>query len=199
MRHWAAVAAFARDLVRRGRVLPRLIRPDKMRPAPAAHGGERPTTGSTKNGNTKAGNTAAGSDADGMSMWAVAPDDARAGWRPVLTGADAAYFRELLGNVFRHTPEGTAFGVTLHEGRDAIGILVADAGPGIADPETALERGASGSGSTGLGLDIARRLAESTGGVLRLDRSPMGGAEVQVWLRTAAHTEKLSKSALKEA
>ncbi|MFG1975796.1 DEAD/DEAH box helicase [Nonomuraea fuscirosea] len=95
MRHWAAVAAFARDLVRRGRVLPRLIRPDKMRPAPAAHGGERPTTGSTKNGNTKAGNTAAGSDADGMSMWAVAPDDARAGWRPVLTGADAAYFREL--------------------------------------------------------------------------------------------------------
>ncbi|GAA1620269.1 HAMP domain-containing sensor histidine kinase [Nonomuraea maheshkhaliensis] len=118
---------------------------------------------------------------------------------PVPAGELTAAVDALLGNVFRHTPEGTAFGVTLHEGRDTVGILVADAGPGIADPDTALERGASGSGSTGLGLDIARRLAESTGGVLRLDRSSMGGAQIGVWLRTTAHTEKLSKSALKEA
>ncbi|MEU8395549.1 DEAD/DEAH box helicase [Nonomuraea sp. NPDC048892] len=76
MRHWSAVAAFARDLVRRGRVLPRLIRPDQTESTPP-------------------GNTPAGNDPDGMGMWAVAPDDARAGWRPVLTGADAAYFREL--------------------------------------------------------------------------------------------------------
>jgi signal transduction histidine kinase len=89
----------------------------------------------------------------------------------------------LLGNVFRHTAEGTAFSVTLHEGKDTVGILIADAGPGIADPEAALERGSSGAGSTGLGLDIARRLAESTGGTLRLDRSSLGGAQIQVWLR----------------
>jgi signal transduction histidine kinase len=64
------------------------------------------------------------------------------------------------------------------------GILIADAGPGITDSPAALARGSSGRGSTGLGLDIARRAAESTGGNLRIDRSALGGAQVQVWLRT---------------
>ena len=41
---------------------------------------------------------------------------------------------------------------------------MSDAGPGIADPDRALRRGASDQGSTGLGLDIARRVAQSTGG-----------------------------------
>ena len=90
----------------------------------------------------------------------------------------------LLGNIFRHTPEGTDFAVTLHVGEGVTGILVADAGPGIADPQAALERGRSGRGSTGLGLDIARRAAESTGGHLRIHRSVLGGAQVQLWLRT---------------
>ncbi|MEU8396218.1 HAMP domain-containing sensor histidine kinase [Nonomuraea sp. NPDC048892] len=144
-----------------------------------------------------------------LAFWSALAEDQGRPWQlvgatlpvraPVPAGELTAAVDALLGNVFRHTPEGTAFGVTLHEGRDTVGILVADAGSGIADPETALERGASGSGSTGLGLDIARRLAESTGGVLRLDRSSMGGAQIGVWLRTSAHTEKLSKSALKEA
>ena len=65
-------------------------------------------------------------------------------------------------------------------------ILVADAGPGIGDPDSALRRGSSGAGSTGLGLDIARRVAESTGGGLKIDRSSLGGAQVQLWLRTGA-------------
>ena len=64
------------------------------------------------------------------------------------------------------------------------GILVADAGPGISDPDAALKRGSSGGGSTGLGLDIARRAAESTGGYLRIHRSVLGGAQVQMWFRT---------------
>jgi signal transduction histidine kinase len=37
-----------------------------------------------------------------------------------------------------------------------------------------VERGASGRGSTGLGLDIARRTAEASGGALRLSSSPAG-------------------------
>ncbi|MGW2217223.1 DEAD/DEAH box helicase [Nonomuraea sp. NPDC001684] len=53
VRHWAAVAALARGLVGRGRVVPQLV------PVP---------------------------DADGAAL---------ALWRPVLTGADAAYFRDL--------------------------------------------------------------------------------------------------------
>ncbi|WP_344494686.1 HAMP domain-containing sensor histidine kinase [Nonomuraea monospora] len=139
-----------------------------------------------------------------LAFWSALAEDQGRPWQlvgatlpvraPVPAGELTAVVDALLGNVFRHTAEGTAFSVTLHEGRDVVGILVADAGPGIPDPEAALERGASGSGSTGLGLDIARRLAESTGGSLRLDRSSLGGAQVQVWLRL----EKVSKPALKD-
>ncbi|MCO5968853.1 sensor histidine kinase [Actinoallomurus soli] len=104
---------------------------------------------------------------------------------PVPRGELSAVLDSLLGNVFRHTAEGTAFAVTLHAGAGLVGILVADAGPGIADPEAALRRGSSGGGSTGLGLDIARRMAETVGGDVRIDRSPaLGGAQVQIWLPT---------------
>ncbi|MET9426703.1 HAMP domain-containing sensor histidine kinase [Streptomyces sp. NPDC003036] len=100
--------------------------------------------------------------------------------RPELVAALDA----LLGNVFRHTPEGTAFSVDLHNGDDAVIILVSDAGPGIADPEAALARGNSGGrdGSTGLGLDIVRRVAESTGGDVRIGHSVLGGTEVRIWI-----------------
>ncbi|MFE3324653.1 sensor histidine kinase [Streptomyces sp. NPDC059176] len=100
--------------------------------------------------------------------------------RPELTAALDA----LLGNVFRHTPEGTAFSVDVHNGDDAVIVLVSDAGPGIADPEAALARGNSGAshGSTGLGLDIVRRVAESTGGDLRIGQSVLGGTEVRIWI-----------------
>ncbi|TFV83438.1 HAMP domain-containing sensor histidine kinase [Blastococcus sp. CT_GayMR16] len=79
----------------------------------------------------------------------------------------------LLGNVFSHTPDGTAFGVAVRP-RDGGGaeVTVADTGPGT-EP-TAVERGSSGGGSTGLGLDIARRTAEASGGRLRIDSSPTG-------------------------
>ncbi|MDX6741993.1 HAMP domain-containing sensor histidine kinase [Actinocorallia sp. A-T 12471] len=103
---------------------------------------------------------------------------------PVPPGELSAVVDALLGNVFRHTPHGTPFQVTVHRGRHATGLLVGDAGPGIADPEAAARRGESGGGSTGLGLDIARRLAESTGGSLRVGTSLLGGAQVEVWLRT---------------
>ncbi|MEU0667960.1 HAMP domain-containing sensor histidine kinase [Streptomyces lavendulocolor] len=100
--------------------------------------------------------------------------------RPELVAALDA----LLGNVFRHTPEGTAFSVDVHNGDDAVIVLVSDAGPGIADPEAAMARGNSGArdGSTGLGLDIVRRVAESTGGDVRIGRSVLGGTEVRVWI-----------------
>jgi signal transduction histidine kinase len=82
----------------------------------------------------------------------------------------------LLGNVFAHTPEGTAVRVAVRP-RAAGGaeVVVADAGPGM--PDTAIARGRSGGGSTGLGLDIARRTAEASGGGLRLTSS-VAGTEV---------------------
>ena len=104
---------------------------------------------------------------------------------PVARGELSAVLDSLLGNVFRHTPEGTAFVVTLHEGTGRVVILVADAGPGITDSDAALRRGASGGGSTGLGLDIAYRMAKAAGGEVRIDRSTLGGAQIQIWLPTA--------------
>ncbi|MGW2063241.1 HAMP domain-containing histidine kinase [Streptomyces sp. NBC_01724] len=105
--------------------------------------------------------------------------------RPELVAALDA----LLGNVFRHTPEGTAFAVDVHHSGDAVIVLVSDAGGGIADPKAALARGGSGGGgtrasvgSTGLGLDIVRRVAESTGGDVRIGRSVLGGTEVRIWI-----------------
>ncbi|MFE5841926.1 sensor histidine kinase [Streptomyces niveus] len=103
---------------------------------------------------------------------------------PVARPELAAALDALLGNVFRHTPEGTAFAVDVHHAEDAVIVLVSDAGPGIADPEAALVRGNSGAGegSTGLGLDIVRRVAESTGGDVRIGRSVLGGTEVRIWI-----------------
>jgi signal transduction histidine kinase len=132
--------------------------------------------------------------AERMDFWSALADDQFREWH--LVGADApvpvpvprpdliAAADALLGNIFLHTGEGTGFAVTLHAGDGVVAIFFADAGPGIADPDAALQRGRSGRGSTGLGLDIARRVAESTGGELRIDRSALGGAQVQLWLRT---------------
>jgi len=79
----------------------------------------------------------------------------------------------LLGNVFAHTPDGTAFRVAVHPGpAGGAEVSVSDAGPGL--PASALERGHSGGGSTGLGLDIARRTAENSGGTLRVHSSAAG-------------------------
>jgi signal transduction histidine kinase len=106
---------------------------------------------------------------------------------PVARSELAAALDAMLGNVFRHTPEGTAFSVDVHRGGPAsnsVIVLVSDAGPGIADPDAALRRGHGDGkpGSTGLGLDIVRRVAESTGGDVRVGPSVLGGTEVRVWL-----------------
>ncbi|WP_338696800.1 HAMP domain-containing sensor histidine kinase [Streptomyces sp. Q6] len=108
---------------------------------------------------------------------------------PVARGDLVAALDALLGNVFRHTPEGTAFAVDVHSGEDAVIVLVSDAGPGIVDPEAAMARGRGSGGegkvgSTGLGLDIVRRLAESTGGDVRIGSSVLGGTEVRIWVQT---------------
>ncbi|WP_144386997.1 HAMP domain-containing sensor histidine kinase [Streptomyces sp. SAJ15] len=129
-----------------------------------------------------------------MDFWsALAEDEGRTvrlagvsetAWVPAARSELVAALDAMLGNVFRHTPEGTAFAVDVHRSEEAVIVLVSDAGPGIADPDAALRRGHGdgGPGSTGLGLDIVRRVAESTGGDVRIGRSVLGGTEVRVWL-----------------
>ena len=58
--------------------------------------------------------------------------------------------------------------------------MVADAGPGLRSAPTSRAGESSGGGSTGLGLDIARRTAEQAGGGLTLGRSAGGGLAVTV-------------------
>jgi signal transduction histidine kinase len=84
----------------------------------------------------------------------------------------------LIGNVFGHTPDGTAYHLALTVTGEGARLVVDDAGPGIDDPEAVLARGHSEGRSTGLGLDIARRAAEAAGGAIAIGRSPLGGARV---------------------
>jgi signal transduction histidine kinase len=108
---------------------------------------------------------------------AVPPDEA-----PVAVGASelGAAIDVLVDNVLRHTPAGAPLELTVQRDRDAVVVAVADAGPGIAD-DALTERGRSGAGSTGLGLDVARRTAERAGG--RLEVGPgLGGRGARVAL-----------------
>jgi signal transduction histidine kinase len=104
---------------------------------------------------------------------------------PVAKAELAAALDAVLGNVFRYTPQGTAFEVGISRRDGWVAVRVDDAGSGIPDPERAMRRGESNQGSTGLGLDIARRAAQSTGGSVSLDRAAMGGASVVMLLADA--------------
>jgi signal transduction histidine kinase len=87
----------------------------------------------------------------------------------------------LLQNALVHTPGGAAVDVRVAQGADGRSVVtVADTGPGI--PLEATARGHSTVGSTGLGLDIARRTAEASGGRLVLGTRPGGGAEITLEL-----------------
>jgi signal transduction histidine kinase len=122
------------------------------------------------------------------AFWSVLAEDQQRPWR-VTGGREPVYVPVsesdlisavdcLLGNVFQHTGEGTAFEVHV----SARGLFVDDAGPGIADPDRALRRGSSGAGSTGLGLDIVRRVAETAGGRMIIERGPLQGARIAIEL-----------------
>jgi signal transduction histidine kinase len=86
----------------------------------------------------------------------------------------------LIDNVFAHTPEQTPFAVSLAEEDGKVRLVVSDNGPG---PAT---RAGDRLGSTGLGLDIARRTAVGSGGDLVFGPGQEGGTTVEVTLPLAA-------------
>lgn len=117
-------------------------------------------------------------DREVNQMMAAGPLVVRAGAEDVGSAIDA-----LIGNVLSHTPPGTAFEIRLAEDDGWAVLTVGDGGPGFRRGfET--ERGVSGAGSTGLGLDIARQLADRAGGSMTIGRSRLGGAQVELRLAT---------------
>ena len=94
-----------------------------------------------------------------------------------------AMIDSLLENVFAHTDERVPMAIRLTSPDIASVLLeVEDGGGGLID-RGVVERGASTGDSTGLGLDIARRTAEASGGSLELvEPGPLGGARVTVLL-----------------
>ena len=86
----------------------------------------------------------------------------------------------LLGNVFAHTPQQIAFAISLQPRPGGGAVLgVHDEGPGFGQTDP-VQRGASGGGSTGLGLDIARQTAEASGGSLSIQPGPGGHVVVEL-------------------
>lgn len=100
----------------------------------------------------------------------------------------AAALDAVLGNVFRYTPQGTALEVAVSRRDGYVAVRVDDAGSGIPDPDRALRRGTSDRGSTGLGLDIARRATLAAQGSVSIDRARIGGASVVMLFRDAEAT-----------
>ena len=76
-----------------------------------------------------------------IAFWSALAEDQDRPWRffgasgpaPVAVSAQelGAALDTLLGNIFRHTPEGTGFQVTVHVGEGAVAVLIDDAGPGL--------------------------------------------------------------------
>ncbi len=132
--------------------------------------------------------------AERTAYWAVFAADQGRVWRgqglvepaqvPVRRQEAVAALDAVLGNVFQHTPPGTSYRVSVQRAAGRVRLVVDDAGPGIGTPTEALRRGASGTESTGLGLDIARRVAEDSGGDLRVEPSPLGGTRIALTFRT---------------
>jgi heavy metal sensor kinase len=94
----------------------------------------------------------------------------------------------LVDNALRHSPPGAAVKVTLSRDTTAYSIRVVDSGPGIpaaAQPrifdrffttDAARSHGDEGRRGAGLGLAIARWIAEAHGGLLQLERSDDRGS-----------------------
>lgn len=99
---------------------------------------------------------------------------------PVTESDLAAVLDALIDNVFSHTPEGTGFRVEL-SAVEHVTVTVDDDGPGFAVGFGPV-RGASTRGSTGIGLDMARRIVEGAGGRFTTMTRAGGGARVRVEL-----------------
>jgi len=83
----------------------------------------------------------------------------------------------LIDNVFAHTPEGTAFRVSLAPDAESVVLTVSDRGGPVGEPAT--------EGRTGLGLQIVRRTAAAADGTVTIHTRPGVGTVATVRLPRA--------------
>jgi len=97
----------------------------------------------------------------------------------------------LLTNAARHTPKGTPLWVELQQQEDDAHLVVADAGPGVADDDRdrifepfaqASDQVVPESPGVGIGLSLVARLTGLHGGQVWVDERPGGGAAFHVLL-----------------
>jgi signal transduction histidine kinase len=99
-----------------------------------------------------------------------------------VTGSElGAAIDVLVENVLAHTPPGTALAALLESRSNDVTLTIEDEGTGFPDLDVT-QRGASGRGSTGLGLDIVRQVATRAGGNMSVANRPRGGARVKLIL-----------------
>jgi heavy metal sensor kinase len=108
-------------------------------------------------------------------------------WPEVPFRGDEELLRQLLMNVLQnavqHTPPGGRVSVDINPNGETVRIRVTDSGPGIAEADRSrifdrfvqLDAARRGAG-TGLGLPIARWIAEAHGGTVALEASGPGGS-----------------------
>jgi signal transduction histidine kinase len=89
----------------------------------------------------------------------------------------------LVANGLRH---GSRVTIDVHEGEGTVVVEVADDGPGIDAASDPFARGVSGAGSTGLGLWLARSIAEAHGGSLEVVAGAGPGARLSLTLPSAS-------------
>jgi two-component system sensor histidine kinase KdpD len=108
----------------------------------------------------------------------------------------------LLGNAVRYTPPASPIELSVYRDGVALVFVVADRGPGIAaaerdrifEPFYRPAGAPADAGGAGLGLAIARRLAELQGGTLEYAARPGGGSRFVLRLPAATSTGAFVKS-----
>ena len=97
----------------------------------------------------------------------------------------------LLLNAIDHTPSGGRVALEARESSEGREIVVRDEGPGVppAERERVFQALVSGTGGTGLGLAVVRRLAAEQGWEVRVGEAAGGGAEFTIRVPATAARE----------
>jgi signal transduction histidine kinase len=112
--------------------------------------------------------------------------DVRVAGRSPVDG-DPTRLRQALANLVENgLRHGSRVAVDVRELDGRVVVDVADDGPGVDPTVDAFARGVSGAGSSGLGLWVARTIAERHGGTLELAAEPGPGAVFRLSLPRAS-------------